>query len=537
MQTDWGGEYEKLNSFFQKIGITHHVSCPHAHQQNGSAERKHRHIVEVGLAFLANASMPLKFWDEAFLTTTFLINLLPSKVINDDTPVKRLLQTKPNYESLRVFGYACRPNLRPYNKIKLSYRSTICVFIGYSPRHKGVKCLDTSTGRVYISRDIVFDEKVFPFASLNPNAGKRLKDEILLLPFDSPSITSNSGVANVDDYMPLPYVPSVTNPLQDAPENVVTADATTPMHTPGENSGSNDAQMPENSQFSDSEEDKMDIESEEDDSAANPGAASPATSDHAHPDPDVDSASTASPMQAQAMSPSRPRSMERPAPPSPRAASPVASARRSPLRSPPHVQPTPPDLPTSPDIAQLSADNNNGSADSPDASSSSRSFAASPAPSPHVPLVPPPPPPPVLEPRTRLQKGIINPKVYTDGTIRYGMLTSTGEPRTLPEALQNDHWRQAMQDEYNALIENKTWHLVPPNPTKNLIDCNGCTVSRNMMMVQLIDTKLVWLRKDSKSGMVLAMKTPSVQWLKQLPFALSWQLLSLSWLESTGTRC
>ena len=61
MQTDWGREYEKLNSFFQKIGIAHRVSCPYAHQQNGLAERKHRHIVEVGLALLANASMPLKF--------------------------------------------------------------------------------------------------------------------------------------------------------------------------------------------------------------------------------------------------------------------------------------------------------------------------------------------------------------------------------------------------------------------------------------------------------------------------------------------
>jgi histone deacetylase 1/2 len=66
MQTDWGGEYEKLNTFFQQAGITHHVSYPHAHQKNGSAERKHRHIVEVGLALLANASMPLKYWDEAF---------------------------------------------------------------------------------------------------------------------------------------------------------------------------------------------------------------------------------------------------------------------------------------------------------------------------------------------------------------------------------------------------------------------------------------------------------------------------------------
>jgi hypothetical protein len=61
MQTDWGDEYERLNSFFHTIGITHRVSCPHMHQQNGVAEQKHRHIVEMGLSLLANASMSLKY--------------------------------------------------------------------------------------------------------------------------------------------------------------------------------------------------------------------------------------------------------------------------------------------------------------------------------------------------------------------------------------------------------------------------------------------------------------------------------------------
>jgi histone deacetylase 1/2 len=61
VQTDWGGEYEKLNPFFTKIGISHLVSCPHAHQKNGSAECKHKHIVEVGLSLLAHTHMPLKF--------------------------------------------------------------------------------------------------------------------------------------------------------------------------------------------------------------------------------------------------------------------------------------------------------------------------------------------------------------------------------------------------------------------------------------------------------------------------------------------
>jgi hypothetical protein len=61
MQTDWGGEYERLNSFSHSVGITHHVSCPYAHQQNGVAEQKHRHIVEMELSLPATASMPLKF--------------------------------------------------------------------------------------------------------------------------------------------------------------------------------------------------------------------------------------------------------------------------------------------------------------------------------------------------------------------------------------------------------------------------------------------------------------------------------------------
>jgi histone deacetylase 1/2 len=82
---------------------------------------------------------------------------------------------------------------------------------------------------------------------------------------------------------------------------------------------------------------------------------------------------------------------------------------------------------------------------------------------------PPPPSPPGV--RTRLQKGIRHPKQYTDGTIRYGLLSSTGEPYTLTEALNDPNWRQAMEEEYNALLDNKTWHLIPPNSKKNLIDC------------------------------------------------------------------
>ena len=73
-------------------------------------------------------------------------------------------------------------------------------------------------------------------------------------------------------------------------------------------------------------------------------------------------------------------------------------------------------------------------------------------------------------PQTRLS-GIRKDKVYTDGTVRYTYFTSSGEPQTVDEALNDKNWRRAMDAEYMALMKNKTWHLVPPQKGRNIIDC------------------------------------------------------------------
>ena len=82
--------------------------------------------------------------------------------------MKTLFHTKPNYPFLKVFGCACWPNLRPYNKHKLQPSSIRCVFLGYSPLHKGSKCLHHPSGQIYISRDVIFEETVFPFQNGPP---------------------------------------------------------------------------------------------------------------------------------------------------------------------------------------------------------------------------------------------------------------------------------------------------------------------------------------------------------------------------------
>jgi histone deacetylase 1/2 len=64
--------------------------------------------------------------------------------------------------------------------------------------HKGFKCLEISSGRVYISRDVVFDETKFPFSKLHSNAGARLRKEISLLP---PNLLNISESGQLDAHV------------------------------------------------------------------------------------------------------------------------------------------------------------------------------------------------------------------------------------------------------------------------------------------------------------------------------------------------
>jgi len=66
------------------------------------------------------------------------------------------------------FWLCMLPNLCPYNQHKFDFRSKECVFLGYSNNHKGYKCYHIPTGRMYISRDVVFHESTFPFTSNYP---------------------------------------------------------------------------------------------------------------------------------------------------------------------------------------------------------------------------------------------------------------------------------------------------------------------------------------------------------------------------------
>ena len=85
LQFDNGGEYlsKDFQIFLTNNGIFHRLTCPYTSLQNGIAEQKHRQIQEMGLTFLAKVGLPNCYWVDAFLTSIYLINRLPTKVLKD----------------------------------------------------------------------------------------------------------------------------------------------------------------------------------------------------------------------------------------------------------------------------------------------------------------------------------------------------------------------------------------------------------------------------------------------------------------------
>lgn len=109
--------------------IHYRVSCPHTPQQNGTIERKHRHIIKITLFLLKQAYMPNKFWDEAVCTTTYLINKMPTPILNFKNLFEVLYKTTLDYLFLRTFGILCYPYIIPYALHKRDDRPKACVFL------------------------------------------------------------------------------------------------------------------------------------------------------------------------------------------------------------------------------------------------------------------------------------------------------------------------------------------------------------------------------------------------------------------------
>jgi hypothetical protein len=70
---------------------------------------------------------------------------------------------------------------------------------------------------------------------------------------------------------------------------------------------------------------------------------------------------------------------------------------------------------------------------------------------------------------TLLRNNIRKFKVHTDGTVTYSAIKTSSEPTSYTTTMIDPLWRQAMNDESQSLLKNKTWHLVSSCVGLNII--------------------------------------------------------------------
>jgi IS30 family transposase len=136
IRTDNGTEYvnKPFASFLSSQGILHQTSCPDTPPQNGVAERKNRHILEVARSLMFTMNVPKFLWSEAVLTATYLINRMPSKILGMKSPCQLVLNKNGFIVPPKLFGCTCFVRDHRPSVGKLDPRAIKCIFIGYSSR-------------------------------------------------------------------------------------------------------------------------------------------------------------------------------------------------------------------------------------------------------------------------------------------------------------------------------------------------------------------------------------------------------------------
>jgi hypothetical protein len=121
------------------------------------AERNNRHLLEVTRCMMMSMNVPKHLWGQAILTATYLINRMPSQVLDWKSPIKMLKGKNQDVIPLKTFGCVLRTGQQTECG-KLDPKTVKCVFVGYSATQKGYVCWSPIERRLFVSMDVTFRE-------------------------------------------------------------------------------------------------------------------------------------------------------------------------------------------------------------------------------------------------------------------------------------------------------------------------------------------------------------------------------------------
>lgn len=158
VRSDRGGEFSPLEfqKYYENLDIRKEFTAPYTPQNLGVVERNNRALVEMARSLLKCGNLPLKFWGEVVSTAIYIINRSPTQVVSNKTPYEAWHGVKPTVSYLRVFGCVVFALIPSHKYQKLNEKSKKCLFIGYCLESKACKLFNPTTGKVIISRDVIF---------------------------------------------------------------------------------------------------------------------------------------------------------------------------------------------------------------------------------------------------------------------------------------------------------------------------------------------------------------------------------------------
>ena len=88
--TDNGTESfnEHMGIFLKENGIHHQSTCMDTPQQNGIIDRKNKHLLEVARVIMFYMNVSKYLWGETVLTASYLINMMPIRILKYITPLE-----------------------------------------------------------------------------------------------------------------------------------------------------------------------------------------------------------------------------------------------------------------------------------------------------------------------------------------------------------------------------------------------------------------------------------------------------------------
>lgn len=125
---------------------------------------KHQHILKIARALIFQANVPKYFWSYAVNDVVYIINRVPNPILKNKSPYFMLFKEEPDLHTLKVFDTLTYASTLQTHITKLDSRGRKCIFLSFKQGVKGVILLDISNHDIFISRNVIHYEHIFPYA-------------------------------------------------------------------------------------------------------------------------------------------------------------------------------------------------------------------------------------------------------------------------------------------------------------------------------------------------------------------------------------